>query len=244
MKISQVVALERDLKARFQELFGELTSASGQPALFQGHRKRYQPLDDQGERLPEERKPIQQRVDYNIERLSEHWAKLVNNAATRDAGNAEEKASVVLADDVFMDDAPPTFLLFLEKQLQSLYEWVKALPELDQGDTWEKDDSTGLSRTHEIQTHRTRKTPRVIVKYDATKEHPAQTELVHEDQIVGHFFTTRISGAISHMDKKGYIDRIVTLHEAVKLAREEVNAKNTEVVKGLGEKILKYVFGN
>ena len=62
------------------------------------------------------------------------------------------------------------------------------MSELDPGSDWSVDPGTGLYKTDNTLTQRTKKVQRPITLYEATKEHPAQTQLITEDVIVAGFY--------------------------------------------------------
>ena len=112
---------------------------------------------------------------------------------------------------------------------------------LDASEVWNWDDNQACYATTPLQTHRTKKVPRVLVKYEATEEHPAQTEVWHEDVVVGFWKTIKYSGALPAQRVKQLIERIEKLQKAVKYAREEANELEVEEVK-LGDKVLGWIF--
>ena len=80
-----------------------------------------------------------------------------------------------------------------------------------------------------------------ITLYEATEEHPAQTQLITEDVIAGQWLTIKYSGAIAPPRKKQLLARIEKLSNAVKFAREQANAiEATE--KKLGREVFDYLF--
>lgn len=59
--------------------------------------------------------------------------------------------------------------------------------------------------------------------YPATTEHPAQTQLITEDEVVGTWQQIKMSGAFTVEAKKALLARIQKLADAVKTAREQAN---------------------
>jgi hypothetical protein len=83
---------------------------------------------------------------------------------------------------------------------------------------------------------------RPITLYEATKEHPAQTQLITEDVIAGAWITIKYSGAIPAPRKKQLLGRIEKLSNAVKFAREQANAAEA-TDKKLGKEVFDFLFG-
>ena len=98
---------------------------------------------------------------------------------------------------------------------------MQALP---QGDDWSLDQATGCYRSKSEETTRTKKEQRPIVMYEATKEHPAQTQLVTEDVSVGTWSKTKFSGAVPLGTQRTWLNRIDDWIEQVKSAREAANS--------------------
>jgi hypothetical protein len=133
-------------------------------------------------------------------------------------------------------------LLFLEKQLSDLHTFIAKMADLDPGSDWSVDPSTGQYKTEPSSTQRTKKVQRPITLYEATKEHPAQTQLITEDVIAGSWLTIKYSGAMSAPRKKQLLARIEKLSNAVKFAREQANAMDVQDKK-CGKEVFDFLFG-
>jgi hypothetical protein len=164
-------------------------------------------------------------------------------AATLEYGNCQAKADVVVGGTAVLTQVPVTYLLNLEKRLTDLRTFVSELPTLDSGKVWEKDPNSKLFRSKPTRTSRTKKVQRAIVKYDATEHHPAQTEMITDDIIIGSWETIHLSGAITMPRKEQLTDRVNALLDAVKMARMEacsIPIKRQEV----GDAVFGYLFAN
>ncbi len=162
---------------------------------------------------------------------------------TQERANTEAAANIVIENGVVLaKNVPVSVLLFLEKQLVDLHTFVANLPVLPADRQWTWDSNRNCFVTDSTQTLKTQKVPQVIVKYDATKEHPAQTEMFTKDIVVGEYATTYMSSALPAERRDAALARIITLQEAVKVARQEANS--IEVVDAkIGKDLLDYVFG-
>src|SRR6185436_4821909 len=107
-----------------------------------------------------------------------------------------------------LKDVPVTSLLFLDKQVNDLETFVSKLPTPDPAEEWTHDPNTGLLRSKANEALRTSKEPTVIVKYEATKEHPAQTELFTKDVPVGTWSQIVYSGCIPTDKKNAILARV------------------------------------
>ncbi|MEQ9497293.1 MAG: hypothetical protein RIT81_10550 [Deltaproteobacteria bacterium] len=80
-----------------------------------------------------------------------------------------------------------------------------------------------------------------LEKYEATEHHPAQTELVSLDEVVGTWHTVLHSGAIPAPRKKVLQKRLQNLIKAVKFAREAANESKAPK-KEVGQRVFGYLF--
>jgi hypothetical protein len=242
VKLSKIVAVEKSVKSASYRFFTDLYHRLQKPALLAGISRVYRSKDDDGDVLPSEESRVQQRAQDAITEASEKLVELFDVVATKDWGNTAARGTVVVDGEVLLADAPVTYLLFLEKQLSDIKAFVEKLPVLDAGEVWRWDENQACYATDPVETHRTKKVPRVLVKYEATEEHPAQTEVWQEDVVVGYWKSIKYSGAYPAQKKKALIERVEKLGRAVKYAREEANSVEVENQR-VGRKILDWIFG-
>lgn len=242
-KLNQIIAIEKGVKS---QAYGELTTLhrdSQKADLFNGFAKSYRKKDEDGEDYPPERKRVQLVASEVLKKVTQLQTGLFDVTATKDWANCHARADVVVDGQVLIKDAPATYLLFLEKQLSDMRTFLEKLPTLDEGEEWQADPNSNLFKTAPITTHRTKKVPKVIVKYPHSEHHPAQTELVNEDVIVGWWDTVKHSGAIPIPRKQQLLARVDRFMKAVKFAREEANNAEVESIE-VGEKVFGYLFGS
>lgn len=237
--LNQIIAIEKGIKARSVSTVTELYKEVQKPALFNGFNKTYQRADEDGDNLPPEKQHVQRNSQDVLKGLGRAMAELMEVTARKDWSNCDAKGDVIVNDEVLIRNVPVTYLLFLEKQLTDIRTFVNAMPTLDEAEAWKADPNTGLYRTEAVTTHRTRKTQKPIVLYPATPEHPAQTQLITEDVLAGHWSTTKHSGAMMKPEKQALVGRVERLLKAVKEAREKANVQ--EEVKS--PDVAKAVFG-
>ena len=240
-KLNQIIAIEKGIKSRTHSVTTELYKAAQKDVLFNGFDKKYQPNEDGGEQLPSETKRVQFTSDGVMRELERSMSELFTVTARKDFTNTVAKADVVIDGVTIVKDAPVSFLLFLEKQLTDIHSFATHMPVLDDAEKWTKDTATGLYKSEVVKTHRTKKVQKPIVMYDATDKHPAQTQLITEDVIVGFWHATKHSGAIAKADKQKLLDRVNTLLNAVKEAREEANMTEELTTEDVGAKVFDYL---
>lgn len=240
--LHQVLALEPGVRSRSDKEITDLHRKLSKPALLTGLVRTYQPRDEQGETLPGERTKVQVKADDALQAAAQAFSKVFDVVATKDYGNLEAKADVVVDGEVLVEQAPATFLLWLEKKLVDLHTFVSKLPVLDEAESWTYDANSGAFRTDTLKSTRTKKVPRNHVKAEATDKHPAQVDVYYEDVIVGDWSAVKFSGALPADRVATLLSRVEKVQDAVKAARQEANTVEIEQVK-VGDKVFDYVFG-
>ncbi|MGW5820598.1 DUF7873 family protein [Streptomyces noursei] len=240
-RLSQVVAVE---KTRKTEAYGALTAAHHQvqkSPLLAGISRNYRPRDEEGEQLPAESTRVQLRADDAISQALAGLMPFYDVTATKDWANCEARADIRIGDQVLLSQVPVTYLLFLEKQLNSLHTFVDKLPVLDPSEQWQWDEQAGVWRTAAYETVRSKKVPRNHVKAPATDRHPAQVEVYFEDVPVGTWTTVKFSGAMPATRRQELLSRLQVVRDAVKYAREEANSAEVQNQRP-GATLLNYLF--
>lgn len=239
-KLNQVLAIEKGVKSRTLAAVTRLYHDVQKPARLTGLNRTYEPLTEDGVRHPPERAKVAVRAEDVLKTARKSLAELFNVTAQKDWANCEARADVVIDGNAILENAPVTYLLFLEKQLNDIKNLVGKIPTLDDGEDWLYDEALGVYKTEPVQNTRTQKVQKPIVLYDATEEHPAQTQMITVDEVVGNWTTIKQSGALPRNRKDELAERIERLTEAVKFARE--NANETVAPKqSVGQPILDYL---
>jgi hypothetical protein len=241
-KLNQVLAIEKGVKSRATGTITSLYHKVQKNVLVNGLMKTYKPLDEEGQVYPPERQRVQVKADDVLRDTRKALTELFNVTAQKDWANCSARADVVVNGTVLLADAPVTYLLFLEKQLTDLKTLVSKIPVLDASEDWTYDEAKGVFKAEESRTTRTQKVQKPIVLYPATEEHPAQTQLVSEDVIVGHWTTVKQSGALPADKKAKTTERLGKVIEAVKFARETANSQDAERLD-VAETLFSYILG-
>jgi len=240
MKLNQVIAVEKGIKAKAHSEITELHKLCQKPELFNGFAKTYQKLDDGGEDLPPENKRVQFRVQDALSKVSVLMGELIDVTLSKDTANQRATGDIIVDGKALTEKIPVTALLFLEKELLDLRTFIDKLPVLDEADEWGVDPASGLFKTPPVQTHRTKKAQKALVLYPATQEHPAQTQLITEDILAGYWQTIKHSAAIEGPRRVAMLERAEKLIRAVKFAREAANEQDANSFN-IGASIVNYV---
>ncbi len=242
MRLNQIVAVVPGKKTRAQKALTNVHRGLSEQAIT-GLERVYKPKEDDGDQLPPESTRIHVNVPEEIAKARDVLAEFYDVVLTQELGNTSAMGDVVVEGAMVLEGMSVTMLLFLEKRLVDLHTFVAGLPVLPPDRAWTFDDNRNCYVTEPVKTLRTKKLPKPIVKYDATPEHPAQTEIFAEDVTVGEWETTHLSSAVPSNYRANVLRRIEELQDATKRAREDANSTEVGRVK-LGEKILAHVFGS
>lgn len=242
-KLHEVLAVGLGKKAEAEKAVTDSYHVIQKADLFDGVRKTYRPAAEDGERLPAEAKNIQHRLPDLIRAVCDKWVGLFDVTLTMDAGNQIARADVVCEGMPTLKNVPVPTLLFLEKQLDNVRAFVDKLPTPDPAEVWVRDANQNMLATAPTETYRTKKTPKVLVKYPATPEHPAQTEMVQEDVVAGYWTTIKYTTRVPADAKAAMLVRVDRLRDAVKVARERANAAEVER-RTMGAELIGFVFGD
>ncbi|QGJ92085.1 hypothetical protein SEA_KEELAN_123 [Gordonia phage Keelan] len=240
--LNQIIAIDKGERSKARNVETKAYQTFQKSGLLQGISRVYKPIDDDDVTLPPESTKVQVKVESVLDNVTDALARAFDVVLTKEAANGKATADIVVNNEPVAQDVPVTYLLFLEKELDNLLTFAKAIPRLDPSETWTYDENVGAWATEPTETTRTRKVPRSYELAPATKEHKAQVEMYYEDQVVGTWSTRKFSGAMPSDKVDAIITRIETLQRAVKQARESANSTTVEDKK-IGNQILDFVFG-
>ena len=245
-KLNQIIAIEKGTKNRVAEKLTEVYKTFQKAALFSGLVKTWRPLEESQdsaryEALPDEKQEVQFRVADLLKVVREQQSELIDVSFARDVSNCTAKADIAVDGKVLVQQVPITHLLWLEKQLNDLHSEVKRIPTLDPAEKWEHNSDQNLFATKPIEQRRTKKVNVPLVLHPATKEHPAQVNLVTEDVHTGNWKITKYSGAMKAETRDEILNRVEKLQKAVKQAREEANMIDVPKIDSVGSKIFNFV---
>jgi hypothetical protein len=239
-KLCQIVAVVSGMKTANQ---ANLTKAHQvKPELLTGLTRNYRPRNEEGEPLPPEVKRVQQTVPEILKNVAAELTRTLDAVRTLDEGNTRARADVAVKGTTILKAVPVPHLLYLESRLDDLITFIEGLPVLDPSEQWKPAEEGGIYRTDPYETLKTAKVMKTHVAYEATKEHPAQTQTYTVDETIGTWTNIKFSGAIRQADKSTMLTRARQLRDAVKMAREEANATEVDQYTE-GKVILDFVFG-
>lgn len=242
LKLCQALAIESSVRNKSREELTTLHRSAERPELYNGLDRKYQPKDEDGEKFPSENQRVQLTAKDVLAKLRSVLSESYNIELTKDAGNLLALADVKVDGAVLLEKVPVSYLLYLEKQLEDLNTFVKKMPILDASETWSWDPGQVLFRSVPVETAKTKKVMKAVVLYPHSDKHPAQVEKVTEDVVVGHWQTTKFTGALTVDRKELLLSKLAKLQQAVKFAREEANSVEVEK-KNAADPLFNYLLG-
>lgn len=243
-QLHELLAVSNSVDTQALKLLNELIQTTFEKKIHHFGKKvtTFIPNGENQAPVIEQQSDIQTTVKKEIDWFAPHAIKRIDLEATIGEANTVARANVVLEDGtIFLENVPATTLLELEKRFAELQRLALAIPTLDPAKGFRPDEQTGLWHARDIVKTRTKKAPKVLVKYEATAQHPAQTEVFQEDVPVGTLNESEWSGLITIAQKSAIINRVEDLLRAVKVARSSANNTIVEHQK-IGKKIFDYIF--
>jgi hypothetical protein len=246
--LHEILAVEAGLKKNAGTVLEEAKDTfSKRTEHFTGHIRTYECKKEDDPTKAEEavvdRKEIVTTVDAKLRYMFDHVIKHVDAMATKDSTNQLAKADIVVDGTTIASGVPVTTLLALEDEVKAWRDVMLQIPTLQPGKSWKPAMDLGPNlfkqEFPEVKT-RTAKSIRNHVKYEATKEHPAQVEMISVDEIIGLYKSDNISGAITPAAKSDLLNRVDNLHRAVKQARQRANSQEVTQVQ-LGKALVGYL---
>jgi hypothetical protein len=249
MKLHELLAIETNLENQANKTRMDLANTFEKKRHhFEEKRVVFQPLAEGEPSSVEAQSDLQTTVRRELNWLSGYLIQALDAGYQVSESNMKARADIVLEDDagtILAKDVPATALLELEKRVAELHTLLAGIPTLDPAKGFTPDDQRGqgVYKAREVVKTRTKKDVKVVVRYEATKEHPAQTELVNVDVPVGKLQEQEWSGLISPAEKAQLLDRVEKLARAVRRARSRANEVEVDTAKKLGKGLLDYVLG-
>lgn len=250
MKLHELLAVETNLENQANKTRTELLGTFEKKRhLFEEKKIVFTPNIEGATSTVEAQSDIQSTVKKELDWLQGFLTKSLDASYQVAEANKKAIADIVLEDDtetVLAKDVPATSLLELEKRLTELQSLITAIPTLDPAKGFSPDAprGEGFYKAREVRKTRTQKQKKVFVKYEATKEHPAQTELLDQDIIVGTIQEQEWSSLITPAEKADLINRVEMVSRAVRRARARANEVEVDKSKKIGNKLLNFIFNN
>lgn len=223
-RLHTIAAIHKGGKERAHLELTNLHKESQKPALYGGQSKRYTPLEENDQDLPPDvNELVQLRSQDVLNDLRGVLRPLWDTEATLDKTNQAANADLIADGVTLVTDVPATYLLFLQKQLDTVRTFIDKLPTLPVTEDWTYDGAVGYHVTQPVKTTSSRKLTVPLVLHPGTDRHPPQAVAHQQDVPAGTWETVKRSGALPVDVKKRLLARVTALQNAVKAARERAN---------------------
>lgn len=245
-QLHEIIAVEAGLKQTAENVLTEAKKTfSTKQGHFDGFSKTYRARkEDDNERIIGEEKHIVTTVPEKLEYVQKSFIRLLDCIGQKEKTNTLAKADIILEDGTVLEEnVPATVLLSLETQIKRIRDLYSKALTLDPAKRWSKStQESNVWESDPVNQVRTTKEAVPVIKYEATKEHPAQVDLVGKDIQVGDWTTIYKSGAITPILKSDLLSRIDQLERAIKRARMRANTQEIVDFK-IGQKIFNFING-
>ena len=243
--LHEVLAVEQEVKANSERARARLIETfRTKQTHFTGIRRTFRPFavdeasgQSGGERLEAETR-LAKTVVEELGAVLREVGKAVDLGFQLDEANTRARADIVVDGEVLVADVPATFLLQLERRLKELRSVFKETPTYDPVRLWSVDpaaDKPHVLRAEPVTTIRKQRARKYNVMVEATKEHPAQVDIVEVDEPVGEIRSYEWTGMLSVGKKAALLEQLETLLAAVKRARSRANMTTIDKEKKMAK---------
>jgi len=249
--LHEILAIEQEYKSNAERVRNQsIETFRSKQKHFTGMRRTFRPFavdeekgEESGERLEAETHLVTT-VPEELEQMLKIASKAIDLGYKIDEANTKAKADIVIDDEVIAKDVPATFLLQLEKRLREIRTVLKEIPCFDPVRIWNLDqgaDKKHVLRAEPVTTIRKQRTKKYNVMYNATKEHPAQVDIVEIEEPVGEIQSYEWTGMVSPGKKTALLEQLEKLLSAVKTARSRANIVEVDNEKKIARKLFNYL---
>lgn len=246
-KLHEILAVEGDLEGTAKKIVKEATETFTKRAEhFRAGTRVLKMFDEnRANENTEETAPMATTVQKKLDYVAHHVSRFYDVMAAKDCTNTGARADLVIDGEVLMKDAPATFLLGLENRLKQMRQMYECIPTLNPAQEWKLDPSRGEGVYKDVngdKRHKTEKQVMSKIVAEATQQHKAQVEVWNADVPVGEVKVEGWSSTLSPYDKIQMLERLDTLIQAAKKARQRANCAPVTPVD-IGDKIFAYLHG-
>lgn len=249
--LHEILAVEQDVKANAERTRNQLIETfRTKQSHFTGMRRTFRPFsvdettgEEGGERLEAETR-LAKTVPEQLDLAMREVAKALELGMQVDEANTRAKADIVVDGRVLLADVPATFLLQLERRLREVRAVFKEAPTFDPVRVWSVDpaaDKKHVLRAEPVTTVRKKRTRKYNVMVEATKEHPAQVDIMEVDEPIGEIRSYDWTGMLSTGKKEALLEQVDRLISAVKQARSRANTVEVDTERKVSTVLVDYL---
>jgi len=246
MKLHELLAVEGSLTNQANACRADLKNTFEKKVGRFGEKQVWFHSNEEGKEPVQESPPakIETTILSELAWVTEFMTKAMDADLQIDVANTQAKADVVLEDGATLaTNVPATALLALEKRIGEFIDLLKTIPTLDPARGFVPDTAhgAGIYQAGTIIKNRTKKTKETIVLYPATKEFPAQVQLIDADVSVGKIHEMEWSSLLTPAEKSDLLARAEEVGRAVRQARSRANNIDVDTSNRIGRVLLDYI---
>lgn len=249
--LHEILAVEQEIKAKAERARNQLIETfRSKQTHFTGIRRTFRPFsvdeksgESGGERLEAETR-LAKTVHEELTAVLREVGQAVDIGFQLDEANTRARADIVVDGEVLIADVPATFLLQLERRLKEVRAVFKEAPTYDPVRLWSVDpsaDKKHVLRAEPVTTIRKQRSRKYNVMVEATKEHPAQVDVVEIDEPVGEIRSYEWTGMLSIGKKSALLEQVDRLLSAVKQARSRANTVEVDKTKKMAKALADFL---
>lgn len=249
--LHEILAVEQEKKAGAERARSKsIETFRSKQSHFTGIRRTFTPFavdEERGEQAGERLEAQTNLVKTVMEELQNTFGVLshaIDIGFQLDEANTRAKADIIVDERVLATDVPATFLLQMERRLGEVRALLKEVPTFDPVRRWEIDlsaDKANVLRSEVVTTIRKQRTRQYNVMVEATKEHPAQVDIVETDKPVGEIKSYEWTGMLSPGKKAALLLQLERLLTGIKQARSRANLTHIEPERKVAKVLLDFL---
>ena len=243
-KLHELLAVEGPMKSQIETVRTQLSDTfKTKHHLFIERQVTFHPIGEEGKSFTEAQLDLQTTVMKELDALATLWTRTLDVSASVAETNTAARGDVEVDGMQMFTHLPATALLELEKRLGEIQAVISHVPTLDPAKGFRLDEDfreKNVYRSRDDKRVRTEKVQVPIVLYDATEEHPAQTQIISRDEKIGDVVTQEWSGMITPSRKFEILDRCERMRQAVKQARARANGQEV-IEQNIGARLFRYI---
>jgi len=249
--LHEILAVEQEIKANAERAKSNaVENFRSKQSHYTGQRRTFRPFavdesksEDSSERLEAETRLVKT-VAEELRQSLESIGQAMDVGLRIDVANTEARGDIEVDGQLIAADVPATFLLQLEKRLKEIRQLCKEIPCFDPVRIWSADpgaDKKHVLRAEPVTTIRKQRARKYNVMVEASKEHPAQVDIVEIDEPVGEIRSYDWTGMVSPRTKSEILDQVDKLLAAVKTARSRANNVVVDKERKIAGSVIAYL---
>jgi hypothetical protein len=234
-KFHELLAVVNDRVSQFTKISEEAKSTfQKKDAHFDGQVRTYQPLFEDGVKLPPESRKVVTTVAQKLGFVRKIAVTAIDAVVSKEETNSSGAANAELTvKGQSLGNFSATALLSLENNFTKIRNMYNAIPTRDADKAWDADPESDadIYRTETVETTRVERIRKPITLHAGNEHHAPQVQLSEEPTAVGTWSVYQLSGKLTSGQKAELLSNIDDVLAAIKRARARANSVEAKQVK-------------